>query len=88
MSEEVHKVLCWRLSLDNTPRLHRLVKVDSNQIRTLPEKNRRYTMGETADTLKIPKSTKVLVKMKNMSFILWKKTHELFGQPNITNVGR
>ena len=37
---------------------------------------------EIADILKIFKSIKSLVKMKSLSFILQKKTHGLFGQPN------
>ena len=35
-------------------------------------------MQEIADILKISKSIKLLVKMKNVSFILWKKSCELF----------
>ena len=31
------------------------------------------------------KSIKLLVKMKNVSFILWKKSNRLFGQPNISS---
>ena len=27
---------------------------------------------------------KLLVKMKNVSFMLWKKTYRLFGQPSIS----
>ena len=39
-------------------------------------------MQETADILKISKSIKSLVKMKDVSFILWKKLNRLFGQSN------
>ena len=38
-------------------------------------------MWEIADILKISKSVKLLVKMKNMSFLSCKKPHGLFGQP-------
>ena len=35
-----------------------------------------------ANILKISQSIKLLVKMKTVSFILWKKPKGLFGQPN------
>ena len=35
--------------------------------------------------LKISKSVKLLVKMKNVSVILWKKPYGLFGQPIWSN---
>ena len=41
-------------------------------------------MQEIADSLKISKSIKFLMKMKNVSFILWEKLNKLFGQPNTT----
>ena len=65
-------------SLDDDPRWGRLIEVDSNQIETLIENTQRYTMWEITDILKISKSIKLLVKMKNMSFILWKKTKRTF----------
>ena len=52
----------------------RAVEVDSNQIETLIENN---TQG-IANTIKISKSIKLLVQMKNVSFILWKKTKWTF----------
>ena len=70
-------------SLDDAPRLGRLVEVDSNQIKTLIENTHCYTTWVIAVILKISKSIKLLVKMKNKSFILWKKLNGLFGQPNI-----
>ena len=75
-------------SLDNSPRLGRPVEVDSDHIQTLIENNQRYTTQEIADILKISKSMRLLVKMKNVSFILWKKHIRIFGQPsvNITNI--
>ena len=69
-------------SLDDAPGLGRPVKVDSDQIKTLIENNQFYTRWEIADILKISKSIKLSVKMKNVSFILWKKLNELSGKPN------
>ena len=46
------------------------------------ETNQHYSMWEIADILKISRSIKLLVKMKKVSFILWKKLNELFNQPN------
>ena len=37
--------------------------------------------GQIADILKISKSIKLLVKMKNVSFISWRKPYGVFGQP-------
>ena len=71
-------------SLDGAPQLGRPVEVDSDQIETLTENNQCYTMQETADILKTAKSIKLLVKMKGVSFILWKKLNGLFGQPKCT----
>ena len=56
----------------------RPVVVDSDRIETLIENNQHFTMREIADVLKIPKSIKLLVKMKNVSFMekmdfLWTK---------------
>ena len=70
------------LSLDDAPQTGRPVEVDGSQIKTLIENNQCYTMQEIADILKISKSIKLLVKMKNVSFILQKKLDGLFGQPN------
>ncbi|XP_032467124.1 nucleotide triphosphate diphosphatase NUDT15 isoform X1 [Phocoena sinus] len=44
-------------SLDDAPRSGRPVEVDSDQIETLIESNRRYTTREIADILKISKSS-------------------------------
>ena len=73
-------------SLDDAPRSGRPVEVDRDQIKTLIENSKRYTTGERANILKIPKSIRLLVKMKNLSFILRKKPNELFGQPNMIPV--
>ena len=65
-------------SLDNTSRSGRPVEIDSDQIETLIENSQCSTIQEIADILKISKSIKLLVKMKNVSFILWKKCHTGF----------
>ena len=62
----------------------RAVEVNSYQVKTLIENNQHHTSWEIADILKISKSLKLLVKMENVSFILWKKVNTLFGEPNIT----
>ena len=61
----------------------RAVGVDRKQIKTLVENNQHSTMKDVVDILKISKSIKLLVKMKNVSFLLQTKPHELFGQSNI-----
>ena len=43
--------------MDNSPPSGRPVEVDSNQIETIIENNQRYAMQETADILKISKSS-------------------------------
>ena len=69
--------------MDNAPWLGRPVEVDSDQTETLNENNQHSTTREVADILKISKSIKLLVNMKNVSLILQKKLNRLFGQPNI-----
>ena len=44
-------------SLDDAPRSGRPVEVDSDQIKTLTENNQCYTLRDTADILKISKSS-------------------------------
>ena len=68
-------------SLDNAPRLGRLVEVDRDQTETLIENNPYYTPWEIAHILKIFKSLKLLVKMKNVSFILWKTRTDFLANP-------
>ena len=62
-------------SLRNAPRS---VEIDSDEIKTLIENNQRQTTQETANIRKISKSIKVLVKIKNVSFILQKKNIHTF----------
>ena len=45
--------LCWRFSLDDTPRWGKPGEVDKNQIETIVESNQHYTTWEIANTLKI-----------------------------------
>ena len=59
--------------LDDAPWSGRPVGVDSDQIETLIESSQHYTTWEIANILKIAKSTKLLVEMKNVSFIFWGK---------------
>ena len=76
------KFLAGDFSLDDAPQLGRPVEVGSDQVETFIENNQHYTMQEMVDILKISKSIKLLVKMKDTSFILWKKLNGPFGQPN------
>ena len=67
----------------DAPRLGRPPEADSDRIEILIENNQRSTTRERADIFKISKSVKLLVKMKNVSFILHThKPHRSFGQPN------
>ena len=68
--------------LDDALQLDRSAEVDNDQIETFIENNQCSTMWEIADILKISKSIKLLLEMKNVSFILRKKPYGLFGQPN------
>ena len=75
MSKVVHEVSRWTL-------LHSPVdqrKLTEMKLRTI---NVNTTQG-IANVLKIFKSIHLLVKMKNVSFILQRKLNRLFGQPNI-----
>ena len=56
--------------LDNAPRSGRPVEVDSGQTQTLIENNQHYATWERTDMLRISKSIMLLVKMKNLYFIL------------------
>ena len=59
-------------SLDNALQSGTLVEIDSDQIKKLIENNQRHTTGKIANILNMSKSVKLLVKMKNVSFILQK----------------
>ena len=60
-------------SLEEAPQSGRPTEVDSDQNETLIENSQHYTTRDVADILKISKSIKLLVKMKNVPFILQKK---------------
>ena len=66
------EISCWMILQSSKP-----AEVDSNQIKTLIENSQSYTtklsLWEIANILKVSKSIKLLVKMKNVSFILWVK---------------
>ena len=87
MSEVVCEFRAGDLSLDDAPQSGRPAKVGSDQIETFIENNQHYTVQEIADTLKMSKSIKLLVKMKNVSFILWEKKIRTFWptQYNLTS---
>ena len=70
-------------SLDNAPQSGGPVEVDSHQIKELTGNNQPSTTWEIANTLKISKLIKLLVKVKNVSYILLEKLNRFFGQPNI-----
>ena len=57
-------------SLDDAPQLGRPVEVVRDQIDTLLENNQHSTLCEIDDILKISKSMKLLVKMKNVSYFI------------------
>ena len=83
MSKQFVKFHAGDFSLeDDAPWSGRPVEVGSGEIKTLIENSPHYTTQEIADILKISKSMRLLVKMKNVSFILQKKLNRLFGQPN------
>ena len=65
-------------SLDDAPRSGRQVEVDGNQIETLIKNNQCYTMREIADILRISKSIKLVVKMKNVFYFMEKTKQTLW----------
>ena len=69
----LEKFCAGDFSLGNAPWLSRPVEVDSNQIKTLIENNEHYIIQEIASILKVSKSIKLLVEVKNACFILQKK---------------
>ena len=62
--------------LDDVPWSRR--QIESDQVKTLIESNQCSIPQEIANILKISKSIKLLVKMENVSFVLWKKTKQAF----------
>ena len=72
VSKVVWEVSCWRFLPDDAPWSGRPVAVDNHQIQTLFENNQHYTLWEIDDILKISKSIKLWVKMKNVSYFMEK----------------
>ena len=68
MSKWFAKFCAGDFSLYDAPQLGTPVQVDSNQIEILIENNQPYTTCEVTDILKISKSIKLLVKVKNLLF--------------------
>ena len=71
------EVSCWRFLAG------RCSTVEADQLKLLVHKQGHweqstFTIYEVADILKISTLIKVLVKKKNMSFILWKTPYGLF----------
>ena len=64
--------------LDGAPWSGRPAAIDSGQIETLIENNQCSNTWEIADTLKISKSIKLLVKMKKYVFYFMEKTKWTF----------
>ena len=69
----LEKVCAGDFSLGGVLRSGRLVEVDSDDIKTLIENNQHYIAQDIADILKIPKSIKLLVKMKTMCLLFYRK---------------
>ena len=82
MCQQRFEKFCARdFSIDKAPWSDRPIEVDSDQIETLIEKNQCSTIREIANILKIFKSIKILVKMKNVFFILQKKETDILANP-------
>ena len=79
MSKVVCKVPAGYFSLDDATQSARRVEVDRDRIETLIGNNEHYTIREIANKLKISKSIKLLVKMKNV-FYFMRKLNGPFGQ--------
>ena len=78
MSKGVWEFRVGDFSLDGAPWSGRPVEVDSDQIEMLIENNQHYTTWEIANILRISKAINLLVKMRNVFFILCKKTKWTF----------
>ena len=69
----VLEILPWTM-LHGRVDLLKLIAIKSRDT----ENDQHYTTWEIADTLKISKWVKLLLEMKNMSFILWEKNIQTF----------
>ena len=65
-------------SLDNASWLGRPIEIDSDQIKTLIETNQCNTMWEIDNILKISRSVKLLVKLKKMCLLFYRKNETDF----------
>ena len=75
------------LPLGDAPQLGRPVEVDSKQIKTLTGNDQCYTMQEIAYILKIPKSMKLLVRMKNIAvYVTEKNSTDFLANPVLWNL--
>ena len=74
------KFRAGNFSLDDALWSGRPVEVDNDQMKTLSENNQCYTKQEIADILKISKSIKLWVKMRNVSYFT-EKLYRLLGPP-------
>ena len=83
VSAMVCEVSCWRFSLDDDPWSGGPVEIRSDHIETVVESNQHSTTQETADILKMSKSIKLPVKMKNVPYFTEKNLNGHFHQPNI-----
>ena len=77
----VLEISCWTMD-DDAPRSGGPAEIDSDVTETFIENNQCYTTWEIAYIFKVHKSIKLLVEMKNVYFIFWKKLNKLFGQPS------
>ena len=80
------KLHAGEFSLDDAPWSGRPGEVDSDQMKTVTENNQRSTTRDRANILRTSNSVKVLVNMKNVSFILREKLNGLFGRPGTEHV--
>ena len=75
------------LPLGDAPQLGRPVEVDSKQIKTLTGNDQCYTTQEIAYILKIPKSMKLLVRMKNIAvYVTEKNSTDFLASPVLWNL--
>ena len=70
---KIGEFLCSHFNIEDGRKYATFWNIESDQTETLIENNECYSMWEIADVLKISKSIKLLVKMKNGSFILQEK---------------
>ena len=70
---ECGKTGLWSFSLVNAPQLGRPVEGGGDKIKTLLENSQLYTMWDIANVLRILKSIKLLVKMRNVLLFYGKK---------------